>query len=241
MELAGKVVLVTGSSRGIGKATAIAFAREGANVIVHCLKNEKLAREVKEKIEEIGVKSAIYKCDVSNTKEANGMIEKIIKDFGDLNVLVNNAGLGSRKGVFEETYRDWQRIIRVNLNGTRNCTIPAIKHMIRSGGGRVVNISSLYLASPAYAAAKAGIVGFTRALAKQLVEKNILVNCVAPGAVDTDMLREGRTTLEMEKYREKMPLRRFARPDEIAQTIVFLTKHDYITGQVFEVTGGRDI
>ncbi len=243
MDLRGKVVLVTGGSGGIGGSTVLRFAMEGANVAINYLRNKERALKLERQIEEIGVEGLTVKCDVSNPLETEKMIETVIKKLNGLNILVNNAGLIYRKAALEETYKEWMKTIEVNLNGVRNCSIPAAKHMVENGGGRIVNVSSWYAvagspSSAAYAAAKAGVIGFTKSLAKQLVSRNVLVNCVAPGPVDTEMVRCGRTKDELNLYKRQMPLKRFAYPSEIAETIVFLAKHDYITGEVIEVFGG---
>ena len=241
-----KTVLITGASRGIGKATALAFAKEGANVAVNYCSSETEAIGVVKEIESIGSKAIAIQCDVSKEDEVISMIEQTISSFGSIDVLVNNAGSVEDVPILERTYADWRRTLDVNLIGQFLCIKQAAKKMLAQGGGRVINISStsaIYSFSPDivdYDAAKAGVASLTKNFAKTLAP-SILVNAVAPGWVDTDIHKELPLDF-LDKEKEDIFLKRFAKPEEIARVILFLAGEGsgFITGSVLVVDGGHN-
>ncbi len=241
VNLKGKVALVTGSSRGIGKATALALAELGADVIINYVKNKKKAEETVKEIKSKGMNAIAVEADVSKTKDCKLMFKKIMEVFGRIDILVNNAGiLPKHYKITEINEEEWDEIINVNLKGVFNCAKEAEKYMIKQGGGKIINVSSIAgknggTVGVAYAASKAGVIGLTMALARELAPYNITVNAVAPGPVDTEMISK-----EMKEKLEKLcPLGRIAKPEEVAETIIFLLSNDYITGETININGGR--
>jgi 3-oxoacyl-[acyl-carrier protein] reductase len=242
--LAGKTALVTGASRGIGRAIAIKLAREGALTYVNFVRNEKAARETLTIIEDIGGKGSLLQFDVKNADAVKGAITDIIKEKGSLDILVNNAGI-TLDGIFARTKEDsWNDVIDTNLKGVFNCSKLALRHMMKQRWGRIINMTSVVAEAGnagqvCYSASKAGIIGFTKSLAKEIGSRNICVNAVAPGFIQTDM-----TASIGEKNREKLvdliPLARLGTPDDVAGVVAFLASGEasYITGQVIHVNGG---
>ncbi|HIE23539.1 MAG TPA: 3-oxoacyl-ACP reductase FabG [Candidatus Korarchaeota archaeon] len=241
MELQGLKVLITGGSRGIGRATALSFAREGCDVAVNYLHSANKAREVVEEIESVGRKAIAIRADVSISDDCEMMVEQVVEAFGRIDVLVNNAGVFPRHfKIIEITEEEWDWMLSINLKGTFNVTKLVVPWMIERRFGRIINVASIAGKSGgtvgvAYAASKAGIIGFTRALARELAPYGITVNAVAPGPVDTDFL----SPEFKEKAAKLSPQGRIAKPEEIAHTIVFLAENDHITGEVINVNGGR--
>ncbi|MBI1973252.1 SDR family oxidoreductase [Candidatus Micrarchaeota archaeon] len=242
MKLSGKVALITGSSRGIGKATALLFAKEGAKIVVNCdVKDLELKRAVEE-IQRIGSEAIAIKCDVSDEKQVKKMVEKAVAKFGRIDILVNNAGIVFDVPFKERTAEQWKRTLAVNLIGTFLCSKYVAPHM--PDGGRIINtastngINSFTPASMDYDASKAGIIILTRDLAKELAPK-ILVNSVAPGWVNTQINKDLPKDF-VDKETKKIYLKRFAEPEEIAKTILFLASDDasYITGTTIIIDGG---
>ena len=237
-----KVALVTGSSRGIGKAIAVELAKNNINIVVNYNKDEKEAVNVVEEIKKIGVDCIAIKADVSSIDECAAMIEVIREKFGFLDILVNNAGTLFDKSLKNMTKEQWDLVININLNGTFNVTKNALS-LIREGG-RIINISSIVgisgnFGQTNYAASKAGIIGFTKSLAKELGKRRITVNAVAPGFIDTDM------TKNVPFIRKKImlamiPLGRAGAPEDVANLVAFLAsdKASYITGEVICIDGG---
>jgi len=242
MKLKNKVALITGSSRGIGRATALLFAKEGANIVVNYSKSEKESNKVIDEIKKLGSEAIGIKCDVSNEKQVKKMVEQTIKKFGKIDILVNNAGVVFDVPFKERTVDQWKRTLDVNLIGVFLCCKYIAPHMPK--GGRIVNISStngINSFSPDamdYDTSKAGVIILTRDLAKELAP-NILVNSVAPGWVDTAINKDLSKDF-VEKETKKIYLKRFAQPEEIAKTILFLASDDasYITGVTLIVDGG---
>ena len=237
-----KAVLVTGASRGIGKAIAIALGKEGYAVGVNFLKREDEAKKVVEGINGDGGSAIALQADVGNQEQVAGMMETLISEFGGIYGLVNNAGIYERKKFHELTISDWDSTIKTNLTGTFICTKAVLARM--SSGGRIVNIASVLAHTGSsqgahYAASKAGIVGFTKSLARELAGQNITVNVVAPGATETDIIAHD--TPEKRREREIItPLGRVGQPQEIADAVAFLfsEKASYITGETINVNGG---
>ncbi|MGC8787082.1 MAG: 3-oxoacyl-[acyl-carrier-protein] reductase [Anaerolineae bacterium] len=243
-ELTGKVAVVTGASRGIGRAIAIKLASLGAKVVVNYRSNQAAAEEVVRQIQGMGGEAIAVQADVSVYEEAQQLIQSALDHFGRLDILVNNAGTTRDTLLVRMSEEDWDVVIKTNLKGAFNCTKAAQRAMIKQRYGRIVNITSIagLAGNPGqanYAAAKAGLVGFTKALAKELGSRNITVNAVAPGYVPTDLT----ATLPPElvaKGIEMTPLGRPGTPEDIANAVAFLVSDEasYITGQVLSVDGG---
>lgn len=247
MYLNGRVALVTGASRGIGKATALALARAGANVVVNCVSRLAEAEAVVAEIEALGQKAAAYRADVSQVEEAQALVDFTLATFGRLDILVNNAGITRDSLLLRMRDEDWDAVLGVNLRGTFNCTRAAARPMVKARWGRIINISSVIgltgnVGQANYAAAKAGIIGFTKAVARELGSRNITVNAVAPGYIVTEMTG-GLPEEIKERLRERIALGRFGVPEEVADVVVFLASEmaRYITGQVIVVDGGMTI
>jgi NAD(P)-dependent dehydrogenase (short-subunit alcohol dehydrogenase family) len=254
MKLSGRCAIVTGGARGIGRAIVTRLACEAANVVVADI-NIEAAEKVIEEIKCPGSRSKALKVDVCNRIEVEGMVDAVVEEFGAVDILINNAGItgGEKQTVFSESSEDtMELVIHSNLMGTLNCSRAVINQMIRRRRGKIVSIASTagLVGTPAavdYSAAKAGIIGFTMALAKEVACYGINVNCVAPGNTDTDMNRkmiaqQGKA-FDTTRVLQSSGLGRIAKPDEIAAMVAFLTTDDadFITGQVFPVCGLRNI
>lgn len=244
MKFKDKVVLVTGSSRGIGRATALEFARQGANVVVNYIKEEDDAKSAVEEIERLGGTAMMIQADVASEDDVKRLIEKTVERFGGIDVLVNNAGIVFDVPIFEKTVAQWERTFAVNLVGTFLCVKYATPHMKGRPGASIVNISStngidtLSPFSADYDASKAGVISLTRNLAQEL-GPDIRVNCVAPGWVDTDINKDLPADY-MKSEIEKISLKRIGQPADIANVVLFLASEDasYITGATLKVDGG---
>ncbi|MBE5926281.1 MAG: 3-oxoacyl-[acyl-carrier-protein] reductase [Lachnospiraceae bacterium] len=247
MDIKGQSAIVTGASRGIGRAIAIELAKNGANVLVNYSGSEAAAKETAEECKKYGVNAIIYKADVSNTEEVNGMVEKAAEAFGNIDILVNNAGITRDKLVMAMTEEDFDAVININLKGTFNCTKVVSKLMMKQRYGRIINISSVIgvrgnAGQTNYAASKAGIIGLTKSVAKELASRNITVNAIAPGMIETDM-----TDVLSDKVKEAMlstiPAKRAGKPEDIANAVAFLASKEasYITGQTICVDGGMAV
>ena len=239
----GKTALVTGASRGIGRAIAIELAREGAKVAINYSSSDAKAKEVAEKIIELGGTAILCKANIGNSKEARAMVEQVAKEFGHLDILVNNAGITRDSLLPKMTDEQWVQVIETNLNGCFFCTSAAIPIMTRQSYGRIVNISSVNGQVPAmgqanYSASKGGLIAFTRTAALELANSGITVNVVAPGYTETDMIESVPAAVQT-KIKGRIPLGRFARAEEIAKAVLFLVADgDFITGQQINVNGG---
>ncbi|WP_039763596.1 3-oxoacyl-[acyl-carrier-protein] reductase [Caldicellulosiruptor sp. F32] len=242
--LKDKVALITGASRGIGRAIALKFGQNGANVVINYSSSEFQAQTLKEEIEKLGVKALTIKCDVSNSEEVNAMFSQIEKEFGRLDILVNNAGITKDGLILRMNEEDFDKVIAINLKGAFLCAKAASKIMVKQREGNIINISSVVgiignVGQTNYAASKAGIIGLTKSLAKELASRNIRVNAIAPGFIKTDM-----TEVLSDKVKEMMlssiPLGRFGEAEEVANVALFLASSlsSYITGQVIVVDGG---
>lgn len=240
----GKVILVTGSSEGIGRTAALEFARYGANIIINYKHKEDLATKAAREAESFGVDVLCVKADVSQCEEVESLFAKITNKFGRLDILVNNAGVNLDKTVLKMPIEIWDEVIRNNLRSVFNCCKSALPIMINQGHGRIINISSVIgltgnFGQANYSASKAGIIGFTKSLALEAAKFNIAVNAVAPGFVNVGMTR----TIPSERLKaiiDRIPMKRFAEPIEIANVILFLASDaaSFITGQVINVNGG---
>ena len=244
MHLDGKTALVTGASRGIGRAIAIRLASEGAAVAINYAGNAKAAEEVKSIIEAAGGKAMLVQADVSSAESVEAMIKEVVEAFGGIDILVNNAGITRDGLLMRMKEEDWDAVINTNLKGVFYCTKAVSKLMMKKRAGRIVNMASVVgltgnAGQANYAAAKAGVIGFSKTMAKELASRGITVNMVAPGYIDTDM-----TAVLSESVRETMvsgiPLGRAGTPEDVANAVLFLVSDDasYITGQVINVDGG---
>lgn len=244
MRLEGKTAIVTGSSRGLGRAIALAFAREGADVLVNYATREEPAREVVAAIQGMGRRALLHRADVADAAQIAGMVEAALAAFGRVDLLVNNAGITLPKGVLETTAAEWERVLRTNLTGVFLCAQAVIPGMIAQGGGRIINLSSTAgqtgtLSGPAYCAAKAGVIGLTKNLAVALAKHNIQVNALAPALIDTEILY-WRTEAQWKETLAGIPLGRLGSPDDLAEVAVLLASSggNFITGATIDVNGG---
>lgn len=244
LSLQGKTAVVTGGSRGIGRAIALELARRGANVVVNYHKSPEAAESVVSEIQASGGQAAAFQADVSEAGAAQNLIKFAIETFGDLHILVNNAGITRDKLIMMITEEDWDAVLNTNLKATFLCSKAAVKHMIRKRYGRIINIASVagQMGNPGqtnYSASKAGQIGFTKALAREVAGRNITVNAVAPGFVDTEILF-AMPPETLEAALKLVPLGRKGQPEEIAYAVAFLASDQaaYITGQVLGVDGG---
>lgn len=239
-----KTVLITGSSRGIGAATAFKFADMGYNVVINYNNSEKEALEVLKEVRGKGVGAIAVKSDVSKYFEAKSLIEKTISEFGGLDVLVNNAGIAQQKLFTDISEDEWEKMFDVNAKSVFNCSKFAAKFMIKNHRGKIINISSVWGVYGAscevhYSASKAAVIGFTKALAKELGPSGITVNCIAPGVIDTDMNSHLRKE-DMKELINSTALMRLGLPTDIANLTAFLASEnaDFITGQIIGCDGG---
>jgi 3-oxoacyl-[acyl-carrier-protein] reductase len=244
MNLTGKVALVTGASRGIGQATAVELAKAGADIIVNYIGSETVAQETVDKIEALGRKALKIKADVSNADEVQDMIEEAHAAFGHIDILVNNAGITRDGLLIRMKDSDWDDVLNINLKGVYLVSKAVAKIMVKQRSGRIINMTSVSgvtgnVGQANYAAAKAGVIGFTKTCAKELAARGITVNAVAPGFIETAM-----TDVLPEKIKEgiaaTVPFGRMGQPEEIASVVTFLASDfaSYITGQVLNVDGG---
>ena len=242
--LAGKVALVTGGSRGIGRAIAIALAKAGADVAINYLANEGAAAQTVAEISGLGRSALALKADVRDPQAVKALIADVLKRFNRLDILVNNAGVLKDAFVSFMKDEDWELVVGVSLKGSFNCIREASRIMMRQRGGRIINISSdaglLGDAQRAnYSAAKAGLIGLTKAVARELARSSVTVNAVAPGVIETDMIAD-LTPERREAMLKRVPLARFGKPEDVAELVAYLASDDarYITGQVVCVDGG---
>ncbi len=242
--LKDKVAVVTGGTRGIGRSIVIALAGQGADIVFTYLKNHELARSLVDEVARFGRRSLPVQMDVRDYEAAKSLVEKVKTEFGAIDILVNNAGITRDKSFMMMTKEDWSDVIDTDLTGVFNITRACIITFLKQKNGNIVNVSSMSGIYPIpgqvnYAAAKAGVIGFTKSLAKEVAPYNVRVNAVAPGFIETEM-----TETLPEKYKEKLrgiiPVGRFGVADEVARVVIFLASDlsSYITGHVFQIGGG---
>jgi len=243
LSLEGKTAFVTGGTRGIGRHIALTLAKAGCGVAV-CGTHEERLRNVEAELLACGIKAKSYKLNITEESEVTQVFQNFMTEFGGLDVLVNNAGITRDSLLIRMSVNDWQEVMEVNLKGMFLCARAATKQMMKKRQGRIINISSVssLMASPGqanYSASKAGVIGFTRSLAKELAGRNVLVNAIAPGFIETEMTKVVPEN-EMKKITNNIPLGRLGQPQDVANMAVFLSGEasKYITGQVFVVDGG---
>lgn len=240
----GKTVLITGASRGIGRAMATVFAENNYHVMINYLKAEREARLLEQELTKQGYTVAVYRADVMQKAQVTEMIATGEKLFGSIDVLINNAGISQFKLFTEVSEEEWDTMLNIHLKGMFNCCQGILPSMIHQKKGKIINIASIWGLVGAscevpYSTAKAGMIGFTKALAKEVGPSGIQVNCIAPGIIETEM-NEGLNNMEKKQLKEETPLLRFGKPEEIAHLALYLAsaKADFITGQVISPNGG---
>lgn len=244
MKLKGRTALVTGASRGIGRAIAVALAEEGADVAVNYMASEAAAQDVAQHISKMGRRAILARADVSDYPDTFRMAQNVLAEFGRLDILVNNAGVTSDKTFVKMDHASWRKVLAINLDGVFNCTKVFVDQMLAQNYGRVVNITSVIgqignFGQANYAASKAGVAAFTKSLAKELAGKGVTVNAVAPGFVETEMVADIPERVRL-RLLEQIPLKRFASADEVARAVVYIVSPDgdYVTGAEFPINGG---
>ncbi|MCW3108110.1 MAG: fabG [Segetibacter sp.] len=246
--LDGRVAIVTGASRGIGEAIALKLAEHGANIAFTYVSSDDKAKALEERLQGLGVKAKAYKSNAGVYAECEAMVNDAIKEFGAIDVCVNNAGISKDNLLLRMTPEQWDDVMTTNLKSVFNMTKQVIKPMMKARKGSIINMSSIIgmrgnAGQSSYAASKAGIIGFTKSMAHELGSRNIRCNAIAPGFVETDMthyLKEGEASTA---FLQKIPLGRFGKAEEIADTTLYLASDmsSYVTGQVISVCGGLNI
>lgn len=244
--LEGKTALITGASRGIGKAIAVAFAAQGAHVAFTDIRRDEVMEETEKELNAMGVKAIGYASDASSYEDSERIVDEVVKEFGRVDILINNAGITRDNLLMRMTESDWDLVIKVNLKSAFNLTKAVQKYMLKQRSGSIVNMSSVVGVSgnagqSNYSASKAGLIGFTKSIAQELGSRNIRCNAIAPGFIETDMT--AKLPEEVRKaWAEQIPLRRGGKPEDVAKACVFLASDlsEYITGQVLNVCGGMN-
>jgi 3-oxoacyl-[acyl-carrier protein] reductase len=244
MKLKDRTALVTGGSRGIGRAVALALAEEGADVAINYVASETAARDVADHIRKMGRRAMLAQADVSDYPDTFRMAQEVLREFGHLDILVNNAGINSDKTFTKMDHASWRKVLGTNLDGVFNCTKVFVDQMLKQGYGRVVNMTSVIgqignFGQANYAASKAGVAAFTKSLAKELAGKGLTVNAVAPGFIETEMVA-GIPDKVKERLLAQIPLKRFGTAEEVARAVVYIVSADgdYITGAELSINGG---
>lgn len=240
-----RTVLITGASRGIGRATALRLAQDGYNVAINYNKSKAMAENLKVEIQGLGGIAETFGADIADEEQTKKMVTAVIDKFGGIDVLINNAGIALPQGLFTDfSANEAKTVFDTNVFGTMNCSRAVIPHLVGKKSGKIINISSIWGISGGsceviYSASKGAIISFTKALARELAPSGICVNCVAPGMIDTDMNKH-LSKADKAAFAEEIPLGRIGTAEEIADTICFLAseRSDYITGQIIAVDGG---
>jgi 3-oxoacyl-[acyl-carrier protein] reductase len=240
-----RIVVITGGSKGIGRACCLRFAREGARIVfVHCDTDEIAANETLGLLEKTGVEAKARKLDISSFDDVEGFFREVVREFQRVDVLVNNAGITRDALLMRMSEDQWDQALLVNLKGVFNCTRAAIRSMAKERSGRIINISSVVgqignIGQSNYAASKAGIIGFTKSVARELASRGITVNAVAPGFINTEMTKRLPDKVR-ESFLDQIPMGRIGEPEEVAETVYWLASvgANYVTGQVIHVNGG---
>ncbi len=243
-DLEGKVAVVTGSARGIGRAICLKLARLGADVVVNDVSNEEMALGLVKEIEKMGRKAMFIKADIADVAEARKLMDETVEKFGKIDVLVNNAGITRDNLILRMREEEWDAVLNVNLKGTFNCVQAATKYMIKQRRGVIVNIASIVgmtgnAGQANYSASKAGVIGLTKTIARELASRGIRANAVAPGFIETDMTRRLSEDIR-ERLIKQIPLTRLGGPEDVANLVAFLASEEssYITGEIIKVDGG---
>jgi 3-oxoacyl-(acyl-carrier-protein) reductase len=244
MDLEGKVSLITGGSRGIGRACCAALAAEGSGIAVNYQKSKDAAEDVVAELKNKGVKAGAYQADISQEDESNNMIERVLNDFGRVDVVVNNAGITRDRSFMKMTRDQWHSVLMVNLDGPFNITSALLPQMCERQWGRIISITSIVaqmgnFGQSNYAVAKGGLIAFTKTLAREVATKGVTVNAVAPGFIETDMTAVVPDE-SLDMIRKLTPMGRLGRPEEVARAVRFLAapQASFITGQVININGG---
>lgn len=244
--LEGKTALITGGSRGIGKAIAVAFAAQGANVAFTDIRRDEVMEETEKELNAMGVKAIGYASDASSFEDSERVVDETVKEFGKIDILINNAGITRDNLLMRMTEMDWDLVIKVNLKSAFNLTKAVQKYMLKQRHGSIVNMSSVVGVSgnagqSNYSASKAGLIGFTKSIAQELGSRNIRCNAIAPGYIETDMTAKLPEDVR-KAWAEQIPLRRGGKPEDVAKACIFLASDlsEYITGQVLNVCGGMN-
>jgi len=244
MTLQGQIALVTGGSRGIGRAIVLALGRRGAKVIINYAQDQGAAESTLRELRNLGGQGEIFCFDVSREEQVEEAVKKIVDQHKKVDILINNAGVTADNLLLRVRAEEWNRVLGINLTGTANCTRAVCRSMVRERYGRIVNLTSVVgqignAGQSAYAATKAGIIGFTKAMARELASRSITVNAVAPGFIETDMTAKLSSKVQ-EEYLHAIPLGRFGTREEVAEVVCFLVGSGaaYVTGQVVAVNGG---
>lgn len=246
--LENKVAIVTGGSRGIGEAIAFKLAESGAHIAFTYVSSDEKAKSLEEKLKSLGVKAKSYKSNAANFQECEALVNEVIKEFGQIDICVNNAGISKDNLLLRMSPEQWEEVINTNLTSVFNMTKHVIRPMMKARSGSIINMSSIVgmrgnAGQSSYAASKAGIIGFTKSIAAELGSRNIRCNAIAPGFVETDMthyLKEGEAA---KAFLDKIPLGRFGSAEEIANVTLFLASEmsSYVTGQVISTCGGLNM
>ena len=242
-ELNNKVAIVTGGSRGIGAAISMELAKNGVKIVINYNSKKEIADKMVADIKEIGGEAYAVQADVSNSKDAENLVKEAVNQFGRVDILVNNAGITRDRTFKKLSEEDWRKVIDVNLNSVYNTTSVALPHLLESDAGRIINISSIIgqaggFGQTNYAAAKAGLIGYTKSLALELAKSGVTVNAICPGFIGTEMVAAMPENV-LEGIVSKVPQRRLGTPTEVASGVVFLCKDGaYITGQQLNINGG---
>ena len=235
--------MVTGAAQGIGKAVALLLARNGADIVVSDINLEK-AEETAKEIQAVGRKAIATKVDVASLGDVERMVQAVIEHFGHIDILINNAGITRDKLILRMAEEDWDAVLNINLKGTFNCTKVVVRHMSKQRSGKIVSIASVVgemgnAGQANYSASKAGVIGFTKTIAREFAQRGINVNAIAPGYIETPMT-EALPEKAKEELRRLIPMERLGRPEDVAEAVLFLVSEasGYITGQVLNVNGG---